>query len=221
MRIKSIRLSNNYKRFHDLTIDLGEAPKKIIALVGPNGSGKSSVFDGMLFLNNAYEQIGDTGGKDYKFHSMTGNKIPHTAIQITFSDGRSYDAVRASRTENNKQNTIFSFRNSYRYSSILNVTTLSTIPDIKLNNIGASSSIDIDNKINNNYQRLYSYINECVKSSELNYKQVKEKVLGDLNKILSACLGLEIFDHGDIINGKGTMFFRKQDQAESCVFYFI
>jgi chromosome segregation ATPase len=44
MKIKKIRLSM-FKRFDDLTIDLGESPKKIIAMVGPNGCGKSSVFD--------------------------------------------------------------------------------------------------------------------------------------------------------------------------------
>ena len=53
MKIKKIQLSN-YKRFNDLTIDLGESPKRIVALVGPNGCGKSSVFDGMSFLANAY-----------------------------------------------------------------------------------------------------------------------------------------------------------------------
>lgn len=44
----------DYKRFHDLTIDLGNTPKRIVALVGPNGCGKSSVFDAMLFVSNAY-----------------------------------------------------------------------------------------------------------------------------------------------------------------------
>lgn len=56
MRIKTIRL-NEYKRFFNLTIDLGNDPARIIALVGPNGCGKSSVFDGMLFLMNAYGMI--------------------------------------------------------------------------------------------------------------------------------------------------------------------
>lgn len=48
MRIKKITL-NEYKRFKSLTIDLGDEPKRIIALVGPNGCGKSSIFDGIYF----------------------------------------------------------------------------------------------------------------------------------------------------------------------------
>ena len=50
MFIKKIQMVG-YKRFFDLTIDLGEKPKRIVALVGPNGCGKSSVFDAMLCLN--------------------------------------------------------------------------------------------------------------------------------------------------------------------------
>lgn len=48
MHIKKIHMSK-YKRFFDLTIDLGENPRRIVALVGPNGCGKSSVFDAMLY----------------------------------------------------------------------------------------------------------------------------------------------------------------------------
>lgn len=48
MKIKTLHL-NGYKRFCDLKIDLGDNPKRIVALVGPNGCGKSSIFDGMLF----------------------------------------------------------------------------------------------------------------------------------------------------------------------------
>ena len=69
MKIKKLHLKK-YKRFSDLTIDLGETPKRIIALVGPNGCGKSSVFDAMLFHNNAYNTIGNTGNKTYVYHSL-------------------------------------------------------------------------------------------------------------------------------------------------------
>ena len=154
MKIKNIRLKNGYKRFKDLTIDLGESPAKIIALVGPNGCGKSSVFDGMLFLNNAHEAIGQYGQKDYKFHSMDSTPgYNHQNIEINFDNGN-FQAVRATKQSAGKQNTIFSYRNPYRYNSNLNVTSLQKIPDIKTNNVGASSSIDLDDKMTNSYQRL-------------------------------------------------------------------
>jgi len=53
MFIKSISMKD-FKRFHNLTIDLGDKPKRIVALVGPNGCGKSSVFDAMLYMSNYY-----------------------------------------------------------------------------------------------------------------------------------------------------------------------
>ncbi|MFT7644668.1 MAG: chromosome segregation ATPase [Candidatus Paceibacteria bacterium] len=42
--IKEVKLKD-FKHFDDLTVELGDAPARIIALVGPNGSGKSPVFD--------------------------------------------------------------------------------------------------------------------------------------------------------------------------------
>jgi ABC-type sugar transport system ATPase subunit len=75
MKIKKKQLKNGYKRFHDLTIDLGDEPKRIIALVGPNGCGKSSVLDDLLFLNGAHQIVGNKGSKDYNYHSM--NKTPN------------------------------------------------------------------------------------------------------------------------------------------------
>ena len=81
MKIRKITLSK-YKRFQSLTIDLGDNPKRIVALVGPNGCGKSSVFDGMLFLNNAYGGIGNKGNKDFHYHSIE-QKIKGTRIFIT------------------------------------------------------------------------------------------------------------------------------------------
>jgi len=36
MRVKKVRLKNGYKRFRDLTIDLGDEPARVVALVGPS-----------------------------------------------------------------------------------------------------------------------------------------------------------------------------------------
>ena len=71
MKIKKLHLKK-YKRFSDLTIDLGETPKRIIALVGPNGCGKSSVFDAMLFHNNAYNRTVCHRNKNKKIRCISG-----------------------------------------------------------------------------------------------------------------------------------------------------
>ena len=68
MRVKKVVLKK-FKRFDDLTINLGDTPKKIVALVGPNGCGKSGVFDGFLMLQNSYASIGSFGRKDPLFYS--------------------------------------------------------------------------------------------------------------------------------------------------------
>ena len=107
MRIKKIQLKNGYKRFFDLTIDLGEDPKRIVALVGVNGCGKSSVLDGMLFHSNAHVRIGNKEVKNHEYHSM--NKIPNFNCQnivIDFCEVSYQDAMTKKRTIG-KENTIF------------------------------------------------------------------------------------------------------------------
>jgi len=73
MKIKKLQLKNGYKRFHDLTIDLGKNPKRIIALIGPNGCGKSSVLDGMLFHQSAYGTIGEHMNRSLHYHSLNAD----------------------------------------------------------------------------------------------------------------------------------------------------
>ena len=136
MRIKNITL-NGYKRFKSLTIDLGESPKRIVALVGPNGCGKSSVFDGMLFHSEAYHQIGNKRAKDFHYHSI--DQVPsydYQQITINFTDCV-FRQKWASKNKEGKANTIFSFRSPYRYNSNLKVSQtkavsecfLSVLPD--------------------------------------------------------------------------------------------
>ena len=90
VRIKKVRLKNGYKRFRDLTIDLGDNPARVVALVGPNGSGKSSVLDGLLYHHqNVYEQIGSPGfRRDHSYHSMDSDtSFTPQHIEIDFVDG--------------------------------------------------------------------------------------------------------------------------------------
>lgn len=217
MRIKSIQLKNSYKRFKDFTINLGDTPVKIVALVGPNGSGKSSVFDGMLYLQSKYSHIGASAMSGWQYHSMDANPSFDTTWQdnviISFDTGTFAEAFTAKQT-NGKGKTMFSFRSPYRYSSQLSVSTLSKIGDIKENNIGAGATVHLDDKVTDNYQRLYSSIDRMYKThgSSLTYEQAKKVVLGQLNESLSKVLDISISDHGDILDGKGTLYFKKLNQ---------
>lgn len=211
MRIKKIQLKNGYKRFFDLTIDLGEDPKRIIALVGPNGCGKSSVLDGLLFHANAYNQIGNQGGKNYEYHSM--NRTPNYSYQNVIIDfvGGSYGEIRRGKEATGKENTIFSFRSPYRYNSNLKIQQSQAMPDIRLNNYGATSSSDLDAKMEDNYRRLNIKFNRYQKINDCKPSDARKKIIGDLNTSIKNCLNLEISDIGDIDASQGTLYFRKKD----------
>lgn len=216
MKIKKIQLKNGYKRFHDLTIDLGENPKRIIALVGPNGCGKSSVLDGLLFHNNAYNQIGNKRGKDYNYHSM--EKIPNFDYQniiIDFVEG-GFRTIKEKRMTIGKENTIFSFRSPYRYNSNLNVQQSMATSEIRLNNYGATTTSDIDDKMEENYRRLNIKFNKYLKDNPATatYNSAKAKIIGDLNNSLKNCLDMEIVSIGNIEDNKGTLFFQKSDHPK-------
>lgn len=202
---------NGYKRFFELTIDLGDEPKRIVALVGPNGCGKSSVLDGMLFHNNAHNQIGNKGGKNHEYHSM--NKTPnfnYQNVNIEFSEG-GYQQVRQERAKAGKENTIFSFRSPYRYNSNLKVSQSQATSEIRLNSYGASSASDLDDKMEENYRRLYIKFNKYLHETDCKPSEAKKKIIGDLNSSISNCLDIEICSIGDIEASEGTLYFQKKD----------
>jgi ABC-type cobalamin/Fe3+-siderophores transport system ATPase subunit len=219
MKVKKIQLKNGYKRFHDLTIDLGNTPKRIIALVGPNGCGKSSVLDGFLFLhNNTYGRIGNNDPKNYIYHSML--QIPNFNYQnivIEFDNG-TFNTIRQQKQSNGKENTIFSFRSPYRYNSNLKVQQSKATSEIRLNNYGATTSCDIDDKMEENYRRLYVKYNKYLNDTDCKPSEAKAKIIGDLNASLKSCLDIEIVSIGDIEANKGTIYFKKLDHPKEFEF---
>lgn len=218
MRIKKLQLKNGYKRFHDLTIDLGDSPKRIIALVGPNGCGKSSILDGMLFLNNAYGNIGNKSEKDYTYHSLTQTpNYNYTNITIDFDNGN-FSEIRQTRQLIGKEKTIFSFRSPYRYNSNLKVQQSKATKEIRLNDYGATTSSDLDDKMEENYRRLYIKFNKYLHEQDCTPSHAKFKIIGDLNNSLRNCLDLEIKSIGNIEANEGTIYFEKADHPKEFEF---
>ena len=211
MRIRKIRLKNGYKRFRDLTIDLGDNPARVVALVGPNGSGKSSVLDGLLYHANAHGQIGNQGGRDYTYHSMDNSpSFDWQNVEIEFTDGN-YSHVRQRRLADGKEGTIFSFRSPYRYNSRLKISETRATAAIRLNNYGAGDASSLDDKMEENYRRLYAVYNKYMETADVKPSEAKAKILADLNKSIRNCLDLEVSSIGNVESAKGTLYFKKSD----------
>lgn len=217
MKIRSIRLKE-YKRFHDLTIDLGEEPARIVALVGPNGCGKSSVFDAMLYVNNNFYRIGSSEYKDYKYHSLMQSPNYNTEnISISFTSGGIYEVIGLKKTHG-IPNTVFSFRSSFRYNGSLMVRQSSAVSDIRNNDYGASTASDIDQRMEQNYRRLQIKYNDYLNSEDCKPSEAKKHIIGELNSAIQNCLSLEIDNLGNIEAAQGTIFFKKNDTPNSFPF---
>lgn len=211
MRIKKIQLKE-YKRFKNLTIDLGDTPKRIIALVGPNGCGKSSVFDGMLFLINQYTSIGQSYyTRDFHYHSLTkDSSINSSNIFIDFDQGN-FDKIYQIRRKVDHLKTLFSFRSSFRYNGNLKIHETKAVNDISKNDYGAKFASDIDQRIEEDYRRLLAKFNQYMESNDLRPSEARRDIIGLLNASIKNCLDLEITSLGNIAGDEGTLYFKKSD----------
>lgn len=215
MKISKVRIQE-FKRFKDLTIDLGDSPKKIIALVGPNGCGKSSVLDAFIALGpslGAYIGADPYGSvKDNFFRS--NNKNFYELIDIDFVvDGIVYrkNELRNIEKYKNSLNSLFSFRSPYRYNNDLNIKEIRAVNPIEENKYGASYSVSIDGKIEENYRRLLAYFNSYRDDNDLKPSEARKYVVDQLNNSIKNCLDLEIVSMGEVEGGNGTLFFKKSD----------
>ena len=85
MYLQEIHLQN-FKRFTDLTIDLGQPaePYRLVLLIGANGSGKSSVFDAFDVSSQSEQSHFTVADNQY----YTKDQSTPWRIKIELSDGR-------------------------------------------------------------------------------------------------------------------------------------
>lgn len=204
MRIKKIRLLQ-FKRFDDLTIDLGHNPKKIVALVGPNGCGKSSIFD-------AFEEK----SKDFRHYGHEGNEFLSKSLYSGAQDNtqkntpyNKHEAITIEGTSQEIGRKSFYIRTAYRYTSKINVTQLQATPKILETRDEPISSIAMDSRLQANYQRLLGLAYGEFFKGEKTGSQVRDELLGRINSILNKIIDVEISDLGDILAGRGQMYFKK------------
>lgn len=194
-----------FKRFDDLTIDLGNDPKKIIALVGPNGCGKSSIFD-------AFEE----SMRDFRYNGHEGNGFYSKALYYNEESKQNFEynktnAISITPLRGSINRKSFYIRTAYRFTSKINVTRLEALPAILDSRDEPISTIALDTRLEANYKRLlgaaYSHFFNSDKTGEF----VRNELIGKINSILQKILDIKISSLGNIMDSKGQLYFAKDN----------
>lgn len=201
MRIRLLRLVD-FKRFRDLTIQLGDAPTKIVALVGPNGCGKSSIFDAFE------ERLKDLKGANYAPPAEYLWRGAYTGLQGAYQKN---EAVRITpdRDPPDFRRDSFYIRSSYRFTPRLDVNELRKQPDALQDQVRPGSTSELDGRLTENYQRLQGQLISAYESGDKTGRQVRDELTGKVNGILEQILDIRISSIGNIMDGKGKLYFDK------------
>ena len=194
MKIKSIRLTN-FKRFDDLTIDLGDNLYRLVVLVGPNGCGKSSVFD-------SFEQIG--GRTKYNFtqdQSYLRKKQDMEWNVIIDTDGGNFTKV------SNAPKNFCYLRSAYRVEADFQVNSISRKQEVLNDELRPKRMIDVDQRVQDNYERLVSGTVRGIYSQEkdsITVKELREELIGKLRESMTRVFPDLLLDNlGDpLFNGQ-------------------
>ncbi len=200
MRVQTVKLAG-FKRFDDLTIDLGETPKKIIAMVGPNGCGKSSVFDGfkrkMSRGNSQGSENPDFYSKSLFYDDNPQNEQHKTQnVEVTFA-------------QENPRARGFYFRTSYRYTPKIEAIRIKSIKETRSSNENPISSIAVDQRLLKNYERLHAVLYSEYNRGKKTGDQIHGEFIEKVNSILGNILDVQISDLGEPLNQKGQIYFKK------------
>ncbi|HEY8937143.1 MAG TPA: ATP-binding protein [Cyclobacteriaceae bacterium] len=202
MKLKKITLKE-FKRFDDLTIDLGNDPKKIVAVVGPNGCGKSSIFDAFEDRMRDFRLIGDEG------HGFYSKAFYYSELDKRKTVYNKQEAITLVPDQGEINRKSFYIRTAYRFTSKFNVQKLEALPEIMQSRDEPISSIAIDTRLESNYKRLLgSAYSEFFEGSRTGV-QVRDELIGQINSILNKVLDIEISSLGNILSKKGQLYFKK------------
>jgi predicted ATP-binding protein involved in virulence len=199
MKIKKIRLQN-FKRFDDLTIDLQKNLYKVVVLVGPNGCGKSSVFD-------SFERIG--GRLKYGFNTDNDylRKKANTNWDVEI------EADKGIYSENKTPPKNFCYlRSSYRVEADFQVNSITKKQDLLNDELRPKRMIDIDRRVQDNYERLVSDAVKKLFSKEKNKvtaEELREELIGKLKQSMLRVFPDLILDNIGDPQSNGQFYFDK------------
>lgn len=207
MKIKTIHLEN-FKKFTDLTINLGEEPAKIIAMVGPNGCGKSSVFDAFEKETKKYKGT-NLGGPDESFYQ----KHETNPYQINITTNKE-EVI-------NKKS--FYVRSPYRITTSLELNSGNYFPNDTIENDThrPPSTVNTDDRLTESFSHLSKKIIDKIFDEEIKTNQtIKDETFNIINKSIESILDIQIKRIGDIENRNNarTIFFVKKNNLQEITY---
>jgi AAA15 family ATPase/GTPase len=209
MRIKKIELKQ-FKRFDDLTIDLGQTPGKIILLVGPNGCGKSSVFDAFEEKQKDYRHY---GSEEQSFYSKSFFYTDESKKRLSYNK---HESIKLELTDSSVglSRKSFYIRTAYRFTSKFNVQQLSALSTVFETRDEPISTIALDTRLESNYKRLLGASYSEFFNGNKTGSQVREELIGSINTILEKILDIKISSLGNILEKKGELYFEKGNSKD-------
>lgn len=204
MKIKKLIL-DHFKRFTHLTIDLWDSPKKIIVLVWPNWCGKSSIFD--AFNQFVIQQV-------WNKLNLSQDFVSKKAFLET--DDKAYtqnDSIKVFDEQwnliQNRDKKSFYIRSAYRFTAKFNIQNIRNVGDVLSDKKRPGASIDLDERLEENYERLISWFFEDVYDQEVTGKIWVSNNLQKINDILSRVLDIKISDLWNPTKNKWQLYFEK------------
>lgn len=202
MRIKAITVTN-FKRFHNLTVTNIPSTAKLVVLTGPNGCGKSSLFDAMRVWHHQHAAGWGLSEDVYYHKTGTPPKDIRSAVDVKWHDP-------LPRETRDRRKMLY-IRSAYRLDADFTVQDLRRMRDF-VDDEQNQRLIDLDSKVQENYQRLASNTLQQVfmgAGDEQTVRSLRESVIASIrDPLLAVFPDLELTSLGDPLQN-GTFFFNK------------
>lgn len=212
MLIKSIQLKD-FKRFNNLTIDLGDTPKRIVALVGPNGSGKSSVFDGLEAFSTDQRERRQRMGyrKDISYYIKSLYQLLKATPtqEDEAKDFESSKHIFVKSDQDSYTSTSFYIRSAHRFTPRISVTEIKELSKIENDESRPKQLIDEDKRLEENYERLIGKFFDEIYGKNITGEKWEKEHIQNLNNSLKEVLNIRIVSLGNPTKKEGTLYFEK------------
>jgi hypothetical protein len=208
LRLRSIHLLS-FKRFTDTRIEGLTREARLIVLAGPNGSGKSSLFDGLRTWHWAHGAL--VGGLDETYSAKVGARPMNwpQRVEVEFHEP-------LPQAEDARRKLIY-IRSAYRNEADFNITGFNRPPS-PLDRPGVARTIDADQAVSDNYQRLIMATIDGIYGEDvpdsMTKGEIRDRIIGKVQaSMLEVFLDLLLTGVGGITAGGsntvGSFYFNK------------